>query len=395
MPMVLIAFQYIIELVFPMRNRTSRAWDKENIGSPNQTLNNIVVSFNAHLFSLSCEPLFIKCENRQYKHLSIYFIFSFFHRITCPTRIGETFAYCLLLVVSLAGNILIGIIVYKEKALRTPINILIVNMAISDLLYSIIRFPALFVTLNTASHWLLSGPFGQALCGLKVFVNDVSIAVSIQSLVLIAVDRFVAVVFPLRPSLISSKRCRLFILVIWVVAMAVCCPQLLVWKFVENTEGLVCQRWLNNTLRESSWFKNYTLVLIIVFSYVPLVLIAILYFSIAVRIKSQKIPGEPSVNARKQRLKRERSVVKMSVAIVFAFAVCWLSSSIVFLLSLFLSDSAMMSSCAFQYSTHIVSFLAGSYCAVNPCVCFIFSGNYRQGLKNLLGCFSTSQVALT
>ena len=311
------------------------------------------------------------------------------------TRIGETFAYCLLFVVSLAGNILIGIIVYKEKALRTPINILIVNMAISDLLFSIIIFPALFVRLNTASHWLLSGPFGQALCRLKYFVNDVSIAVSIQSLVLIAVDRFVAVVFPLRPSLISSKRCRLFILVIWVVAMAVSCPQLLVWKFVENTEGLVCQRKWNDKFRESSSFKNYTLVAIIVFIYVPLVLIAILYFSIAVRIKSQKIPGEPSVNARKQRLKRERSVLKMSVAIVFVFAVCWLPFSIVFLLFLFSSDSAMMSSCAFQYSTHIVIFLAGSYCAVNPCICFIFSGNYRQGLKNLLGCFSTNQVALT
>ncbi|CAH3126929.1 unnamed protein product, partial [Pocillopora meandrina] len=295
------------------------------------------------------------------------------------TRIGETFAYCLLFVVSLAGNILIGIIVYKEKALRTPINILIVNMAISDLLYPIICFPLLFVRLNTASHWPLS-----ALCKLRNFSTDVSIAVSIQSLVLIAVDRFVAVVFPLRPSLISSKRCRLFILVIWVVAMAVSCPQLLVWKVVENPEVLVCQREWNDKLRESSWIKNYTLVMIIVFLYVPLVLIAILYFSIAVRIKSQQIPGEPSVNARKQRLKRERSVLKMSVAIVFVFAVCWLPFGIVFLLFLFSSDSAMISSCAFQYPSHIAFFLARSYCAVNPCICFIFSGNYRQGLKNLL-----------
>ena len=64
-------------------------WDKEcliDISTEHRTLNNIVVSFNAHLFSLSCESLFIKCENRQYKHLSIYFIFSFFHRITCRSH---------------------------------------------------------------------------------------------------------------------------------------------------------------------------------------------------------------------------------------------------------------------------------------------------------------------
>ena len=284
----------------------------------------------------------------------------------------------------------------QEKTLRTPVKILIVNMAISDLLYSIIRFPLRFLRSNTASHWPLSGPLDQALCRLTYFATDVSSAVSIQSLVLIAVDRFVAVVFPLRPSLISSKRCRLFILVIWVVAMAVSCPQLFMWKVDEYAEGLVCQRrWNDIRLRESSSIKNYTLVTIIVFIYVPLVLIAILYFSIAVRIKSQKIPGEPSVNARKQRLKRERSVLKMSVAIVFVFAVCWLPFSIVFLLFLFSSDSAMMSSCAFQYSAHIAFFLARSYCAVNPCICFIFSGNYRQGLKNLLGCFSTNKAALT
>ena len=55
-------------------------WEKEcliDISTEHRTLNNIVVSFNAHLFSSSCESLFIKCENRQYEHLSIYFIFFF------------------------------------------------------------------------------------------------------------------------------------------------------------------------------------------------------------------------------------------------------------------------------------------------------------------------------
>ena len=44
-------------------------------------------------------------------------------------KIGGTFVYCLLFLVSLAGNSFIGIIVYKTKTMRKPINILIVNMA--------------------------------------------------------------------------------------------------------------------------------------------------------------------------------------------------------------------------------------------------------------------------
>ncbi|XP_022805340.1 neuropeptide SIFamide receptor-like [Stylophora pistillata] len=308
-------------------------------------------------------------------------------------RISYTFAYCLLSVVSLAGNSFIGIIVYRANTVRTPINILIVNMAISDLLYPILFFTKRLTEINKADHWLINGRLGQALCKLSIFATDVSTLVSIQSLVLIAVDRFVAVVFPLRSPLISSKQYRFFILVIWIVAMAVYCPYLLALKAIEYLEGLKCVLDWNDAFGESFSPRGYFLGLAIVFIYVPLVLIAILYFAIALRIKSQKIPGEPSANARKQRLKRERNVLKMSVAVVLVFVVCWLPFSIRGVIHYFSSDSALISSCGFQYYRTITDFLAHSYCAVNPCICFIFNGNYRKELKSFLTCFSTNEAA--
>ena len=56
-------------------------------------------------------------------------------------KIGLTFAYCLIVLVSLAGNTVIGIIVYKTKTMRKPINFLIVNIAMSDLLIPIFLIP--------------------------------------------------------------------------------------------------------------------------------------------------------------------------------------------------------------------------------------------------------------
>ena len=279
------------------------------------------------------------------------------------TRIGGTFAYCLLFVVSLAANTFIGIIVYRTKTLRTPINILIVNMALSDLLYPIFLFPKIFVELNTAGHWLVGGPLGHAACKLSSFAADVSTLVSIQSLLLIAVDRFGAVVFPLRSPLISSKQCRYFILVIWIVAMAVYCPYLIALKVVEYPEGLFCQWQWNDTFGESLSQQTYILGLIVVTIYVPLVLISILYFVISLKIKSQKIPGKQSANARERRLKKERNVLNMSVAIVLVFAVCW-PLSIYTLLFLYSSKMAMWSSCGMQYFRTIAFLLAHSYCAV-------------------------------
>ena len=106
--------------------------------------------------------------------------------------------------ISLGGNIFIEIIVYKTKSLKKPVNFFIVNMAMSDLVYPISMLPRDVALLFISSSWLVSGPLGQALCKLVSFSIEVSTVVSSQSLVLIAVDRFGAVVFPLRSALMSS-----------------------------------------------------------------------------------------------------------------------------------------------------------------------------------------------
>ena len=145
-------------------------------------------------------------------------------------RIGITFTYSLIFLVSLAGNTVVGMIVYKLKTMRKPINFFIVNMAMSDLLFPIFLIPR-EIQLLYMDSWLIGGPLGQALCKLVIFLSHVSLIVSIQSLVLIAVDRFGAVVYPLRSPLISSKLCPFFILATWIVAIAFQSPKLRVQAF--------------------------------------------------------------------------------------------------------------------------------------------------------------------
>ena len=136
------------------------------------------------------------------------------HPSSCPSastaeKIGATFVYCLMFIVSLTGNTVIGIIVYETKTMRRSTNFFVVNMAMSDLLYPIFVIPRRIQRLYIDS-WLIAGRLGQALCKLVVFVSDLSAAVSIQNLVLIAVDRFGAVILPIRSPLISSNLCPFF-----------------------------------------------------------------------------------------------------------------------------------------------------------------------------------------
>ena len=298
-------------------------------------------------------------------------------------RIGITLAYCIIFIVSLAGNTVIGIIVYKTKTLRKPINFFIVNMAMSDLLYPIIWIPRGIQTFYIHS-WLIGGPLGQALCKLVSFLKDVSVLVSIQSLVLIAADRFGAVVFPFRYPLISSKLCLFFILATWIVAIAVNSPKLFVYKLVEYPEKLVCNRLWNEVFGESSSHENYLLSFIVVFMFIPLVLIAILYIIIYLKLKSQKTPGEQLAKAGQQRQERKRNVLKMTIAIVLGFAMCWLPLAIWIILVFFTDVTIILPNCGVRYLNYVVNFMALANCAINPCICLIFSRNYRKELKALV-----------
>ena len=301
-------------------------------------------------------------------------------------KIAYIAAFFPVFLVSLVGNIFIGIIVYKTKSLKKPVNYFIANMAMSDLVYPISMLPRDVASLFISGSWLVRGPLGQALRKLSSFSIEVSTLVSSQSLVLMAVNRFGAVVFyPQFPTdqfkqvpLLHSRH------------LDHCHGRQVpdsVLMVLEYADGLEC------TPLWSPYFKHYTVAMIAAVFYVPLVLITILYLTIALTIKSQKTAGEQSVSKREQRLKRAKIVGKTSLAIVSAFTVGWLPLSIWWFVYFYSSDKTVIWSCGFRYFTEIVRFLMYSYCAVNPCICFIFIGHYRQGLKNLLSCFFTAPSA--
>ena len=186
-------------------------------------------------------------------------------------KIKLTIALSLIIVVSLTGNSFIVLIVYKTPTLRKPINYFIASMSMSDLLFSTIWIPYKLSKLHAKKNsWLIGGQFGQALCKLIPCFANFSTIVSIQNLVLITVDRFGAVVFPLRSPLLRSKLCPFFISATWIVAAAVCSTTLFAKELVEYSAGeMICVvRW-EEAFGESSSFADYQLACTILFTYIP------------------------------------------------------------------------------------------------------------------------------
>ena len=267
---------------------------------------------------------------------------------------------------------------------------LIANMAMSDLLYPIFFFPVRLAEAHVGS-WPIGGTLGQALCKIHTFLSDVSSSVSIQSLVLITVDRFVAVVIPLRSPLITRKLCPFFIVAAWIVAMAVLSPYLVAFKLVKYTEQLMCQRLWQEAFGGNT-YANYALAVAIVFFYIPFVLVVILYSIIIIKLKMQAHPGEQSAQAEEQRTRRNRNVLKMATAIVVAFFICWIPFSCNWIIVSFSAPDSLIFSSSFYLYYIVTLFMAYANCAINPIICLILSSNYRQALKRLVSCCAEDAV---
>ena len=94
------------------------------------------------------------------------------------------------------------------KCIKTT-NFLIANMAASDLIITSFALPREVAEVFLGHRrWLLKGTMGRILCKLVFFLQNLSTAVSMHSLVVIAIDRYRGIVFPFRSPVITTKNCK-------------------------------------------------------------------------------------------------------------------------------------------------------------------------------------------
>ena len=143
----------------------------------------------------------------------------------CPYVSGFfTIVMALISVAAFIGNHLVMVAVYKTPSLRTSVNYYYVSMAVSDFMCSITTWP-LYLTDELITS-LIQGPLVTIGCQIGVFGRMVSHSVSILSLVLISVDRFIAVVFPLKATLLTRKLRIGLICATWVISLAYYLPDI-------------------------------------------------------------------------------------------------------------------------------------------------------------------------
>ena len=88
-------------------------------------------------------------------------------------------------------------------------------MAVSDMLLSAFAVPRELTQIFVGYQGcLIDGLSGAILCKIVYFFQEISTAVSIQSIVVITLDRYIGVVQPFRKPFITPKRLKFVIVLI-------------------------------------------------------------------------------------------------------------------------------------------------------------------------------------
>lgn len=168
---------------------------------------------------------------------------------------AEVYTYIALEIViailSLVGNGLVLMAIWKFRTLRTPTNWLVASLAVADIAVAIFAIPSaillrlgLFVT-HAECPYTVPGPsVGEVTCLLIISSVLFLTQVSIFSLTVIAIDRFIAINYPFKyQSLMTSKKfTKLCTAIVWILGALIGLAPQLGWNQWVQGDSLPCDR---------------------------------------------------------------------------------------------------------------------------------------------------------
>ncbi|XP_077863710.1 tachykinin-like peptides receptor 86C [Saccoglossus kowalevskii] len=134
-------------------------------------------------------------------------------------QIALSIFYSLVILMSLTGNAIV-VYVLNGYRLKHGINVFLINLAIADIALTLFCSPFTFIEV-VLQDWI----FGDVMCTIVHFTQQVTVMVSIFTLVAICVDRYTAVINPLKVKTGKSRN-RVVIITIWIIAALLNTPLL-------------------------------------------------------------------------------------------------------------------------------------------------------------------------
>ncbi|KAL8558882.1 hypothetical protein ACOMHN_054313 [Nucella lapillus] len=265
-------------------------------------------------------------------------------------------AFALFITFGALGNGLVCFVVARSPHMRTPRNIFIINLAISDLTLCVFTQPLnLYLLIKT--QWEL----GSFMCKFVTMFQGTNVFVSTISITAIALDRFQVIVYPTKDSM-KKVGAAIGLLSVWVISFLMASPALL-FQILEAYPPLIHEFpdfLLYNCIEDEDMKvekRAYTVAQMVVQYILPFIILTVAHLRICNKLRyrmvnqqqqqmsqaatqpknraARKSPHQPrnSQQERRSRRKRKTNLLLATIALVFAFS--WLPLNIFNLLSEF------------------------------------------------------------
>ncbi|XP_043916419.1 prokineticin receptor 1-like [Protopterus annectens] len=239
---------------------------------------------------------------------------------TARVFIGVTLV-CVMIVCGI-GNFLFIITLARFKKLRNVTNLLITNLAISDLIVAVVCCPfEIDYYVIREQYW----NFGRVLCSSINYLRMVSLYVSTNALLAIAVDRYMVIVYPLKPRMNYRTACGILIMM-WVISLLIAGPsayftsEIILGDVLDPSSKIFCgQIWPAD---KEVFYKSYFLFLFAAEFVAPVVTMSMCYIRICHELWFKDLPGVQTEQL-KSRLHARRKTVLVLIWILSAYILCW------------------------------------------------------------------------
>ncbi|KAM9844982.1 melanopsin-like [Aulostomus maculatus] len=276
-------------------------------------------------------------------------------------------------VTGMLGNALVIYVFCRSRTLRSPSNLLVVNLAAADFLMSLTQSPVFFVA-SLHRRWV----FGELACELYAFCGALFGITSMMTLTAIAVDRCLAITRPLALLGGVSRRRVLVVLVwVWLYSLGWSLPPFFGWSaYVPEGLQTSCS-W--DYMSFTAAVRTYTVLLFAFVFFIPLGLIGTCYFAIfrAVRRASREVQQLNCTETNKayERLRNEWRTAKVALGVILLFIISWSPYSVVAL-----TATAGYAHLLTPYMNSVPAVIAKASAIHNPIIYAITHPKYRAAI---------------